>query len=352
VSGSETIDIREAHRFEEARLTRYLHDHLPGFAGPVCYSQFAGGQSNPTYLIESAAASHVLRRKPPGVTLASAHAVDREFRVISALSQAGFPVPRPVVLCEDTAVIGTPFYVMERVHGRVLWDPALVELPQPMRRKHHEALIDTLARLHALDAAAIGLGDYGKPGNYFARQIARWTRQYQSDPEAGRLKGMDALADWLPQNIPSGDETSVVHGDYRLDNVMFAPKAPSVIAVIDWELSTLGHPLADFTNLLLMYKFPHSLMKSLSGLDAKALGVPDEDEAVAIYCQAAKRKPLQDRDFYHAYNLFRFAAICHGIRGRMLRGNASSAQAERYATSVEPLTDLAVMHARRSGMTA
>ena len=350
MSGGETIEVREAHRFDEARLAAYLAAHLPEFSGPLRVRQFAGGQSNPTYLLETPLASYVLRRKPPGMTLPSAHAVDREYRVISALSGVGFPVPRPHVMCEDAGVIGTPFYVMEHVAGRVRWDPALPDVPMPERRAFHEALIRTLARLHALDIARLGLGDFGKPGNSFARQIARWSRQYQADPEAGRVPDMALLVEWLPQHIPPGDELALVHGDYRLDNVMFADGSPEVVAVIDWELSTLGHPLADLTYLLLMYKFPQTLMKSLVGLDPAALGAPTEDDAVAIYCEAAGRPVLRERDFYHAYNLFRFAAICHGIRGRMLKGNASSAQAERYARHVEPLAALAVEHARRVGL--
>jgi aminoglycoside phosphotransferase (APT) family kinase protein len=348
--GGETIEVREAHRFDEARLADWLVANLPGFAGPMRVKQFAGGQSNPTYLIETPARAYVLRRKPPGVTLPSAHAVEREFRVMAALGRAGFPVPAALVLCEDLGVIGTPFYVMERVPGRVLWDPALADLPILERRAYHEALITTLARLHALDPVALRLETFGKPGNYFGRQIARWSRQYEADAEAGRVPDMDALVAWLPAHVPAGEETAVVHGDYRLDNVVFAPAIPQVAAVIDWELSTLGHPLADFTNLLLMYKFPQTLMKSLAGLDPAALGLPTEPEAVAIYCAASGRKPLGPLDFYYAYNLFRFAAICHGIRGRMLRGNAVSAVAERYSRHVEPLAALAAAHARAAGM--
>ncbi len=350
MSGGETIEVREAHRFDAARLQPYLASHLPGFAGPLRVRQFSGGQSNPTYLLETPLTSYVLRRKPPGATLPSAHAVDREFRVLSALSHAGFPVPRPHLLCEDADVIGTPFYVMERVAGRVLWDPALQDVPIAERRHHHETLIRTLAKLHALDVGALGLTDFGKPGNSFTRQIARWSRQYQADPDAGRVPDMDLLVDWLPQHIPPGDDLALLHGDFRFDNAMFAEHSPDVVAVIDWELSTLGHPLADLTYLLLMYKFPQTLMKSLVGLDPSALGVPTEDEAVAIYCQAAGRPLLRERSFYHAYNLFRFAAICHGIRGRMIKGNAASAQAERYALHVEPLAKLAMVNARAAGM--
>ena len=345
-----TIEVREAHRFDEARLAEWLAGNLAGFAGPATIRQFAGGQSNPTYLVEAASGSLVLRRKPPGVTLPSAHAVEREFKVMAALGRSGFPVPAALALCEDPTVIGTPFYVMERVEGRVLWDPALPDIPPPERRAYHEAMIEALARLHSLDVVALGLGDFGKSGNYFGRQIARWSRQYQTDAEAGRVPDMDALVDWLPRHIPADEETAVVHGDYRLDNLIFAPAGPRVAAVIDWELSTLGHPLADFTNLLLMYKFPQTLMKSLVGLEPEAIGVPGEAEAVAIYCQASGRKPLGSLDFYHAYNLFRFAAICHGIRGRMLRGNAVSEVAERYSRHVEPLAALAVGYARAAGM--
>ena len=350
MSGGDTIEVREAHRFDEARLAAYLAAYLPGFTQPLRVRQFSGGQSNPTYLLETPSASYVLRRKPPGVTLSSAHAVDREHRVISALFRADFPVPRPHLFCQDDAVIGTPFYLMERVTGRVLWDPALPDVPMPERRAVHEAMIRTLAKLHALDVAALGLSDFGKPGNSFARQIARWSRQYQSDPDAGRSPDMDLLVGWLPQHVPPGDDLALLHGDYRMDNVLFAEGSPDVAAVIDWELSTLGHPLADLTYLLLMYKFPQTLMKSLDGLDPAALGVPTEDDAVALYCAAAGRPVLHERDYYHAFNLFRFAAICHGIRGRMIKGNASSAQAERYARHVEPLAALAVEHARRAGM--
>ena len=346
----ETIEVREAHRFDAQRLEAFLQGRLAGFRGAVRVRQFSGGQSNPTYLIETPAKSYVLRRQPPGVILASAHAVDREFRVITALSKAGFSVPHALLYCEDTDVIGTPFYVMDRVDGRVLWDPALPELPPAQRRRHHEAMIATLAQLHALDPAALGLSDFGRPGNSFTRQIARWSKQYQADPEAGCSADMDALVKWLSQNVPPGDKTAIVHGDYRLDNLIFAPDMPHVAAVIDWELSTLGHPLADLTYLLLMYKFPQTLMKSLVGLDPAALGIPTEAEAVAHYCHLAGRLPLTDLNFYHAYNLFRFAAICHGIRGRMQRGNASSAQAERYSLHVEPLAALAIAHARAAGM--
>ena len=350
MSAESTIEVREAHRFDEARLSGWLAANLDGFKPPARIRQFAGGQSNPTYLVETPSRTLVLRRKPPGVTLPSAHAVEREFRVMAALGRAGFPVPAMLALCEDADVIGTPFYVMEHVKGRVLWDPALPDSPPPDRSAYHVAMIGALAKLHALDVGALGLGDFGKPGHYFGRQIARWARQYQTDAEAGRVADMDALADWLPANMPPGEETAVVHGDYRLDNVMFAPGGSKVAAVIDWELSTIGHPLADFTNLLLMYKFPQTLMKSLVGLDPVAIGVPTEAEAVAIYCAASGRAPLGSLDVYHAYNLFRFAAICHGIRGRMLRGNAVSAVAERYARHVEPLAALAVVHARAAGM--
>ena len=345
-----TIEVREAHRFDAARLSSWLATHVEGFTGPATVRQFSGGQSNPTYLVATPTQICVLRRKPPGVTLPSAHAIDREFKVMAALGNAGFPVPRMLALCEDADVIGTPFYLMERIEGRVFWDPALPDVPLPERRAFHEAMIGTLAKLHSLDVAALGLSSFGKAGSYFGRQIARWSRQYQTDNEAGRVPDMDALLAWLPEHLPPGDLTAVVHGDYRMDNLIFAPGGPQVAAVIDWELSTLGHPLADFTNLLLMYRFPQTLMKSLAGLNPQAQGVPTEAEAVAIYCAASGREPLGDLNFYHAYNLFRFAAICHGIRGRILRGNAVSAAAERYSRHVEPLAALAVAHARAAGM--
>ena len=350
MTGGATIDVLPAHRFDEARLAAYLAGRVPGFAGAMRVRQFAGGQSNPTYLLETPDASYVLRRKPPGVTLPSAHAVDREFRVQSALGAAGLPVPRMLQFCADEEVIGSPFYVMEHVRGRVLWDPAMADLPPKERWAQHEAMVRTLAGLHALDPSVLGLSDYGKPSDYFGRQIARWTRQYRADPEAGRVPDMDQLAEWLPAQMPEGEGASVVHGDFRLDNVMFAEHSARVVAVIDWELSTLGPPLADLSYLLLMYKFPQTLMKSLAGLDPAALGVPTEDETVALYAEASGRPLPGNRDVLHAYNLFRFAAICHGIRGRMIKGNASSAQAERYARHVEPLATFAVEHARRAGM--
>jgi aminoglycoside phosphotransferase (APT) family kinase protein len=258
-------EVREAHRFDVAALERWMARMVEGFAGPLAVEQFKGGQSNPTYKLITPERSYVLRRKPPGRLLPGAHAVDREYRVISALGRQGFPVARAYALCLDENVVGTAFYVMEMVEGRIFWDPAFRGVPREERPFYFDAMNETIARLHSIEPEAAGLGDFGKPGNYFERQIARWSQQYEGDAEAGRVAAMDRLVEWLPRNIPADEpEARIIHGDFRCDNMIFHPTEPRVLAVLDWELSTLGHPLADFSYHLMMYRMPEALAKRIS----------------------------------------------------------------------------------------
>ena len=338
-------EVREAHRFDVGRLEAWMRAEVEGFAGPLEVEQFKGGQSNPTYKLITAGRSYVLRRKPPGKLLPGAHAVDREYRVISALAAQGFPVARAYGLCLDEAVIGTPFYVMEMVEGRIFWDAALPEVPREERPAYFDAMNATIAQLHLIDPEGAGLGDYGKPGNYFERQIGRWSKQYLGDVEAGRVEAMDRLVEWLPLNIPPDEpQARVIHGDFRCDNMIFHATEPKVLAVLDWELSTLGHPLADFSYHLMMYRMPDAL----AGKDLAALNLPSEDEYVAAYCRRTGRDGLPDLDFYLAFNLFRLAAIVHGIKGRLVRGNASSGHAAEMVKRLEPLADLAWAQAQKA----
>jgi aminoglycoside phosphotransferase (APT) family kinase protein len=338
--------VREAHRFDVARLEAWMEREVEGFAGPLAVEQFKGGQSNPTYRLTTPGRSYVLRRKPPGKLLPGAHAVDREYRVISALAGQGFPVARAYGLCLDEEVIGTAFYVMEMVEGRVFWEPGFPDVPRAERPAYFDAMNATIARLHAIDPEAAGLGDYGKPGNYFARQIARWSQQYLADAEAGRVTAMDRLAEWLPLNIPADEPQSrIIHGDFRCDNMIFHPTEAKVLAVLDWELSTLGHPLADFSYHLMMYRMPDAL----GGADLAALNIPSEEEYVAAYCRRTGRDGIADLDFYMAFNLFRLAGIVHGIKGRIVRGTAASAHAAEMAKRLEPLADLAWAQALKAG---
>ena len=345
-----TTGVREGFGFDQGALDAWLRENVADYRGPLTVEQFKGGQSNPTYKLTTPAAAYVLRRKPPGALLPGAHAVDREFRVISALGVQGFPVARTFGLCTDPAVIGTEFYVMEFVAGRIFWEPSLPEVPASERAVCFDAMNDTIARLHGIDPAAAGLADYGKPGDYFARQIGRWSRQYLGDEAAGRVPAMDRLVEWLPAHVPAdgGDEARVIHGDFRCDNMIFHPTEPRVLAVLDWELSTLGHPLADFAYHLMMYRMPAELGTGLAGLDLAALGIPSEDDYVAAYCRRTGRAGIPHLDFYVAFNLFRLAAIIHGIKGRLSRGTASSAHAGKMVASLEPLADLAWAQAERS----
>ncbi len=336
-----TTEVREGYRFDDKALARWMHDNMAGFAGPLKVEQFKGGQSNPTYKLITPTRSYVLRRKPPGLLVKSAHAVDREARVLMAVEKAGFPVAHVYGLCTDEAVIGSWFYVMEMVEGRIFWDATFPEVSRAERPAYFDAMNATIAQLHGIDYDAIGLGDYGKPGDYFARQISRWSKQYLEDTDAGRDPDMDRLIDWLSANIPAGDETSIVHGDFRCDNMIFHPSEPRVLAVLDWELSTLGHPLADFAYHAIMYRMPPHIVAGLAGADLAALGIPSEADYIQAYCRRTGRDGIANYEFYIAFNFFRLAAIFHGIKGRVLRGTAASEHARERAKSLPTLIALA-----------
>ena len=325
---AETTEVRPGFELDAARLEAYLETHVEGFAGPLTLRQFRGGQSNPTFLLKlDGVRRYVLRKKPPGVLLPSAHAVDREYRIMAALHDTPVPVARVHCLCTDESIIGTMFFVMDFMAGRSFWNPALPDLGVAERRALYREMNRVIAALHAVDYQAVGLGDYGKAGNYFARQIARWSKQYRSS-ETERIEAMERLIVWLPENIPPGDETTLVHGDFRLDNLIFHPVEPRVVAVVDWELSTLGHPLADFSYHVMAWRLEASL-RGLGGYDLPALGIPSEEEYVATYCRQTGRGRIDPRhwDFYLAYNMFRVASIRQGILHRALSGNASNQKA-------------------------
>ncbi|MDE2301412.1 MAG: phosphotransferase [Sphingomonadales bacterium] len=338
-ANSGTGEIRVA--LDQAALADWLAANVPGFAGPLEVAQFNGGQSNPTYRLRTPGALYVLRRKPPGPLLKGAHDVLREARVLSALGPTPVPVPQVLGTCEDEAVIGSAFYVMAMVHGRIFWDAAFESVPVEGRAACYDAMNQTIAALHSVDIDAVGLGSYGRPGNYFARQIGRWSTQYLDDDLAGRDPDMDALVEWLPTAIPDGDETSVVHGDFRCDNLIFHPSEPRILAVLDWELSTLGHPLADFAYHAMMYRMPGDIVAGIGGRDPVALGLPTERDYIAAYCQRTGRSGIDDWDFYLAFNFFRLAAIIHGIKGRVMRGTATNAQARERAKALPRLSALA-----------
>jgi aminoglycoside phosphotransferase (APT) family kinase protein len=327
-----TKPVEERHRIDIGALESFLNIKIEKL------EQFKGGQSNPTYKIND---QYVLRRKPPGKLLPSAHAVDREYKVISALHKVGFPVARPHVLCEDEAVIGTAFYVMDYVAGRVLWDPALPGMTRGQRAAIWDEQNRVISNLHVLDYRAIGLEGFGKPGNYIGRQVERWSKQYRAS-ETQRIEAMDHLIDWLPKNIPPEAGTSVVHGDFRLDNTIFHPSEPRILAVLDWELSTLGDPLADFAYHCMSWHIPPDKFRGMGGLNLKELGIPSEADYVARYCDRTKRRAIDPShwDFYLAYNLFRIAAICQGIAKRVLDGTAASSFAQEAAGKTVPLANL------------
>jgi aminoglycoside phosphotransferase (APT) family kinase protein len=338
---SGTEGVRAGQEIDARKLADWLDVYVEGYAGPLTIQQFKGGQSNPTYQLRTPGRDYVLRRKPPGALLKGAHAIEREYRVISALAGVGFPVARPFALCLDETVIGTWFYVMEMVSGRIFWDSTLPALTRDERPTYFDAMNATIANLHLLDPPRIGLADYGKGGNYFERQIARWSRQYLEDEAAGRDSNMDRLIDWLPSHIPPGEQQSIVHGDFRADNLIFHPTEPRIIAVLDWELSTLGHPLADFAYHLMMYRLPPRIIGGFKGGDLTSLSIPSEAEYVAAYCRRTGREGIANLNFYIAFNMFRFAAILHGIKGRIARGTAASSHAKSLAEDVEPLAELA-----------
>lgn len=349
---SGTKDVADSHKFDEKRLEDYMAAHVEGFEGPLTVRQFKGGQSNPTYQLVTPKRKYVLRRKPPGKLLPSAHAVDREYKVITALGTTGFPVPRTYCLCEDDSVIGTMFYIMDMVEGRVLWEPLLPTQDKETRWKIYASLNETMARLHTVDYEKIGLGDFGKPGNYFARQISRWSKQYLAS-ETETIPEMNRLMEWLPENVPQDDSTSIVHGDYRLDNTVLHPTEPKVIAVLDWELSTLGHPLGDFTYSLMQWVMPGQGTGggtgSIKTADLKSLGIPTLEEYIAMYCERTNRSGIENLDFYFSYNFFRLAGILQGIAGRVRDGTASSEHAKQMAANVRPLAEEAWVYAQRAG---
>jgi aminoglycoside phosphotransferase (APT) family kinase protein len=345
-----TSIVREEHKFNVGLLQEYMESHVEGFHGPLTVRQFKGGQSNPTYKLETESCNYVLRRKPPGKLLKSAHAVEREFRIISALYGAGFPVPRPFVLCEDTEVVGTTFFIMECVDGRIFWSPDLPQFSKEERTELYDNVNEMLARLHSFDFVALGLEGYGKPGNYFSRQISRWSSQYRAS-ETATVDAMDRLIDWLPHNVPEDDSASIVHGDFRLDNMIVHPTEPRVIAILDWELSTIGHPLADLTYHLMAWQMGDIGIGSsgLVGKDLNELGIPDAESYIARYCERTGRNNgIDHRNFYSAFNFFRLAAILQGIAGRVRDGTAASAHAAQAVDAVLPLAKQGWRYANQS----
>jgi aminoglycoside phosphotransferase (APT) family kinase protein len=336
-----TRPVAEAHRFDVPALERFLREHVDGFTGRLCVEQFRGGQSNPTFRLTAGGRRYVMRRKPPGKLLPSAHAVDREYRVTTALAGTDVPVARTYALCTDESVIGAMFYVMDYVDGRVLWDPRLPGMPPAERAAIYDEMNRVIAALHRVDFAAIGLADYGKPGNYFQRQIDRWSRQYKAS-ETETIEAMDRLIEWLPRNIPAGDATSIVHGDFRIDNMIFHPAEPRVLAVLDWELSTLGHPMADFSYHMMSWRLSASEFRGLRGCDLAALGIPAEDAYLARYLERTGAVALSPKDwnFCMAYNMFRAAAIFQGVMARAVAGNAASAQAVETGKRARPMAEL------------
>jgi aminoglycoside phosphotransferase (APT) family kinase protein len=349
---SGTKEAPPALRLDTARLETYLTQHVKGFAGPLTVKQFKGGQSNPTYLLETPARHYVLRRKPPGKLLPSAHAVDREYRVIRALHAQSFPVAEPLCLCEEASIAGTPFYLMSFVDGRVFWEPHMPGSNAAERGAVYDAMNKTIARLHSFDPAKICLGDFGKGENYVARQVDRWSKQYRAS-QTEIIDAMERLIKWLPSHIPQGAPARLVHGDYRLDNLIVAASEPKIVAVLDWELSTLGDPLADFTYHLMAWHMPHSDSAAgtatLAGHDLASLGIPSMADYVAAYVARTGLDPRPALPVYLAYNFFRIAAILQGIIGRVRDGTATSEFAPAKAEMIRPLADKAWEFARVAG---
>ena len=349
---SGTKEAAPALQIDAARLDAYLAREVPGFAGPLSVKQFKGGQSNPTYLLETPARRYVLRRKPPGKLLPSAHAVDREYRVIRALHAQGFPVAEPLAFCAEDGVAGTPFYVMSFADGRVFWEPQMPGSNPAERAAVYDAMNDTIARLHSFDPDQIGLGDFGRGENYVARQVERWSKQYRAS-ETEKIDAMERLIEWLPRHIPPSGPPRLVHGDYRLDNLIVAQHEPKILAVLDWELSTLGDPLADFTYHLMAWHMPHSESAagtaSLVGHDLPALGIPSMADYIEAYVARTGLDPRPALPVYLAYNFFRIAAILQGIIGRVRDGTATSEFAPAKAEMIRPLADKAWQFARQAG---
>jgi aminoglycoside phosphotransferase (APT) family kinase protein len=330
------------------RLEAWMRDHIEGFLGPLAAQQFAGGQSNPTYKLLSGAGSYVLRRKPAGQLLPSAHAIDREYRVMRALSGTEVPVPEVHALCEDDSVIGSAFYVMEFLDGRIFWDPRLTGLSRAEREAMFRSMNTVIAALHSVDHVKIGLAEFGRPGNYMGRQVARWSRQYQAS-ETEKQSAMDRLIEWLPRHLPPEDASRIVHGDYRIDNLIFHPTEPRVIGVLDWELSTIGDPLADFAYHAMAWRVTPELFRGLAGVDLAAFGIPTENQYVAAYSECTGRSRSSDWEFYMVYSLFRLAAIMQGIAKRAIDGTAASPEAVELGRLARPVGEQAWTLARSLG---
>jgi aminoglycoside phosphotransferase (APT) family kinase protein len=335
-------------RLDIAALARFMAANVDGFAGVMTIAPFSGGQSNPTFRLTAGDRHYVLRKKPEGVLLPSAHAIDREYRVMAALSATGVPVPRMLAYCADISVIGTPFYIMECVEGRIFWDPTLPGLTPGERSAHFNEMNRVIAALHTVDYATIGLDDFGRHGQYVERQVARWSKQYAA---AGiePIPAMDRLLAWLPAHIPSNDETTIVHGDYRVDNVIFHPTEPRVLAVLDWELATLGHPLSDFAYHVMAWRLKPSEFRGIAGNDLESLGIPSEHDYVADYCRRTGRKDIPDFEFYLIFSMFRIAAILHGVLARARHGTAAGQDAVDTGSRARLVADVAWALAQRSG---
>jgi aminoglycoside phosphotransferase (APT) family kinase protein len=346
---SQLGEVTARHRFDVERLAAHLEQHLPEFRGPLSVQQFQGGQSNPTYLLATPTARYVMRSKPGPAAklLPSAHAVEREFHVMRALASQGIPVPWTMLLVEDESVIGRAFYIMQHVEGRIFWEQSLPGVSVAERAEIYDEMNRVIARLHTVDIETAGLSDYGKTGNYFARQIGRWSKQYRAS-ETQQVEAMDRLIDWLPEHIPAGDETTVVHGDYRMDNLVFHPTEPRVIAILDWELSTLGHPLADFSYHCMSWHIAPGAFRGIAGLDHTALGIPSEAEYMQRYAERTGRGPIEHWNFYLAYNLFRIAAILQGVYKRATEGIASSDNALKAGENARALAELGWRYAQRA----
>jgi aminoglycoside phosphotransferase (APT) family kinase protein len=343
-----TVEPEAGDRLDEAKLSRWMEANVEGYQGPLHLKKFKGGQSNPTYIIESSSGNYVLRRKPFGPLLPSAHAVDREYRVQAGLHRMGFPVAQQYGLCLDDDVVGSWFYVMAMVDGRTIWNGAMPESNPAERRSVYFEMIDVLARLHNIDVGAAGLSDYGKPGNYFGRQVDRWTKQYRLS-ETETMVEMERLIEWLPATLPEQTRTSVVHGDYRIDNLIFEKRGSKCLAVLDWELSTLGDPLADFSYVAMAWVTENGGRSGIMDVDRSALGIPELDEVVAHYCAATSRDSIPELNWYFAYNFFRLAGIIQGIKKRVIDGTASSEHARAMSDRVAPLAEQAWAFAVKAG---
>ncbi len=333
---------------DAAALAAWLEQQVAGFRGPITLTKFDGGQSNPTYRLDAASGAYVLRRKPFGALLPSAHAVEREYRVLAALHPTGFPVPRVLALCEDDTVIGSAFFLMDLIDGANFTDGALPGIPNATRTGIYDAMVDTLAALHCIDPRAVGLESFGRPGNFFERQVARWIKQYRAS-ETDRIEEVERLIEWLPATLPPQAGVAIVHGDYRIDNLILSRSGERVLAVLDWELSTLGDPLSDFSYFLMNWVTPIDGRSGLLGLDLEQLGIPVQERMVARYCEKAARAPIENLDWYFAFNQFRLVGIAQGIKKRLLDGNASSTRAGELAARIPLMAAQAWRFATRAG---